>query len=265
MKKIFEKIQSYGEKAGQFREILETMPEKAAQVRDAVTMSAGQLHEIRKDVQATVAGLRTSNEGELTAALNEVRAGERELRRAGYELAGVEMELDPVQRLILLLDKVEDVRDSDLQSVLSANTHKQTLHGVLSSLVKAESIAEQFELGDLEYRRLRVNVGPLPALRLIWRRDEPVREPATVERSTPLAGEAKPTSRTTSVYQPGSMFARREPAATNTPREPATPVAPAETTPEPSTPVTTPDRSAAWSSGALDRFKKMPKLGGGGK
>lgn len=261
MKRIFDKLQSYGEKAEQFRDILESVPEKAAHVRDAVVMSAGQLQEIRKDVQATVAGLRTSGEAELTTALNEVRAGERDLRRAGYELAGVEMELDPVQRLILLLDKVEDVRDSDLQSVLSANTHKRTLHGVLSSLVKAESIAEQFELGDLEYRRLRVNVGPLPALRLIWRRDEePDREPTTVAGSTGRPATAAPTPRPTSVYQPGSMFARREPAVTAPAREPSAPAAAAEAPPEPSTPASPPDRSAAWSSGALDRFKKMPKI-----
>lgn len=272
MKKFIHRIQDLSQKAGQLKEALEGVPGQAAQLRDTVLVTAGQLQAMRKDVQASVAGLRAENDGRIAAALNEIQAGVDEIRKAGYELSGVEMELDSVQRLIVLLDKVADVRASELQSVLAANASRRTLHGVLSALVKAEEFAAQCDLRELEYRQLRVSVGPIPSVRLIWRAEEvelfsvPPALPASAfsTPAIPLGTPAPAPAPAASPFGKDSFFERRvsePPAKTGNP-EVASPVAqPSAELPSPTRhePVTAPDRSD-WSSSALDRFKKMPKL-----
>lgn len=293
MKKFFDKIQDLGQKAGQFRSVLESAPDKAARLRDAVMMTAGQLTTMRKDVQATMAGLRAEDEHRLTSAMNDVHEGLDQIRAAGYELVGVEMELDPVQRLILLLEKFEDVSAHELQHLLTANAHRKTLHGVLASLIKAEEFADQFDVGELEYRQLRVSVGPIPSVRLVWKEERrvtppplitppPVQvEPIEAEPTKPVetGGSGSPFFGTQTYFEPR---AKDEPPVTAgrtetaPPEAPNTAVTPAVTLAAPSPPVSPlvssehssieveskpePEPGAAWRSSALDRFKKMPDL-----
>ncbi len=282
MKKFIHRIQGLGQKAGQLKEVLEGVPGQAARLRDTVLVTAGQLQDLRKDVQSSVAGLRAENDDRIAAALNEIQAGAGEIRKAGYELSGVEMELDPVQRLIVLLDKVADVRASELQSLLATNANRRTLHGVLSALVKAEEFAAQCGLGELEYRQLRVSVGPIPSIRLIWRAEEmetvvvppalpasafttPAPPSASVTTRAELAGTPAPApASAASPFGKDSFFERRisQPNVTAEHPEIESPVAqPSADLPLPTRrePVTAPDRSD-WSSSALDRFKKMPNL-----
>lgn len=293
MKKFFDKIQDLGQKAGQFRSVLESAPDKAAQLRDAVMMTAGQLTTMRKDVQATMAGLRAEDEHRLTSAMKDVHEGLDQIRAAGYELVGVEMELDPVQRLILLLEKFEDVSAHELQHLLTANAHRKTLHGVLASLIKAEEFAGQFDVGELEYRQLRVSVGPIPSVRLVWKEERRVTPPPIVtpppvqveptKSESPKAAEAahsgSPFFGTQSYFEPrdkaessvatgkSEIAAPEAPKATFPPDVQLAPASPSvpplassehssnevESEPEP-------EPGAAWRSSALDRFKKMPDL-----
>lgn len=279
MKKFIHRIQDLGQKAGQLKEALEGVPGQAARLRDTVLVTAGQLQDMRKDVQASMAGLRAENDDRIAAALNEIQAGTDEIRKAGYELSGVEMELDPVQRLIVLLDKVADVRASELQALLAANAGRRTLHGVLSALVKAEEFAAQCGLRELEYRQLRVSVGPIPSIRLIWHAEE--LEPVAVPPALPASAFSKPQSPVATRPEPAgasapaavsevspfgkdSFFERRA-------TEPSLPTEPPESTPpaaQPPADLPPPTRREAapapersdWSSSALDRFKKMPNL-----
>lgn len=279
MKKFIHRIQDLGQKAGQLKEAVEGVPGQAARLRDAVLVTAGHLQDMRKDVQASVAGLRAENDDRIAAALNEIQAGTDEIRKAGYELGGVEMELDPVQRLMVLLDKVAEVRASELQSLLAANASRRTLHGVLSALVKAEEFAARCGLRELEYRQLRVSVGPIPSIRLIWRAEEietvvvPPALPASAysKPPTPVATQPEPAGASTpasvseaSPFGKDSFFERRvsEPTVTaeDSGVESPAPRSSAELpSPTRREPVAAPDRSD-WSSSALDRFKKMPNL-----
>lgn len=285
MKKFIHRIQDLGQKAGQLKEALEGVPGQAARLRDTVLVTAGQLQDLRKDVQSSVAGLRAENDDRIAAALNEIQAGAGEIRKAGYELSGVEMELDPVQRLIVLLDKVADVRASELQSLLATNANRRTLHGVLSALVKAEEFAAQCALRELEYRQLRVSVGPIPSIRLIWRAEElelvgvPPALPASAFTTPPALGATRPEPSGTSAPSPSpspapasaaspfgqdSFFERPVSKPTVTAEHPGVEsLAPQPSAELPSPTrresVTVPDRSD-WSSSALDRFKKMPNL-----
>jgi hypothetical protein len=268
MKKIIHRIQDLGQKAGQLKEALEGVPDQAARLRDTVLVTAGQLQDMRKDVQASVAGLRAENDDRIAAALNEIQAGADEIRKAGYELGGVEME-----------DKVADVRASELQSLLAANAGRRTLHGVLSALVKAEEFAAQCGLRELDYRQLRVSVGPIPSIRLIWRAEEietvvvPPALPASAypKPPTPVATRPAPAGASEPAQVPeaspfgkDSFFERRVTEPTVTAENPGVePLAPRPSAELPAParhePAPAPDRSD-WSSSALDRFKKMPNL-----
>ncbi len=290
MKKFIHRIQDLSQKAGQFKDAVEGVPGQAARLRDTVLVTAGQLQEMRRDVQASVAGLRAANDDGIAAALNEIQAGADEIRKAGYELSGVEMELDPVQRLIVLLDKVAEVRASELQSLLAANASRRTLHGLLSSLVKAEEFAARCGLRELDYRQLRVSVGPIPSIRLIWRAAEmaevvvvppalptaafttapspvaaPVRSPGTpapppVSEVSPFGKDSfferrtptPPTDRATAM--PASVAGESqtlEAAQADTPAGAAAPTKPAPAGGR---------TSGDWRASALDRFKQMPDL-----
>lgn len=290
MKNFIHRIQDLSQKAGQFKEAVEGVPGQAARLRDTVLVTAGQLQEMRRDVQASVAGLRAANDDGIAAALNEVQAGADEIRKAGYELSGVEMELDPVQRLIVLLDKVADVRASELQSLLAANASRRTLHGLLSALVKAEEFAARCGLRELDYRQLRVSVGPIPSIRLIWRAEEveevvvvpPALPTATFTPTpSPVASQPKPSGVSSaqpvseaSPFGKDSFFERRAPTPP-TDRGPAMPASAAgeshaleaahdealvavETPPKPAPAGSR--TSGDWRSSALDRFKQMPDL-----
>lgn len=281
MKKFIHRIQDLGQKAGQLKEAIEGVPGQATRLRDTVLVTAGQLQDLRKDVQSSVAGLRAENDDRIAAALNEIQDGAGEIRKAGYELSGVEMELDPVQRLIVLLDKVADVPASELQSLLAANANRRTLHGVLSSLVKAEEFAAQCGLRELDYRQLRVSVGPIPSIRLIWRAEEietvvvPPALPASAFSTppVPVATRPEPAGRSApapipapevSPFGKDSFFERRVSETTVTAENPGVESLaprPAAELPSPTRrePVPAPDRSD-WSSSALDRFKQMPNL-----
>jgi len=279
MKKFIHRIQDLSQKAGQWKDAVEGVPGQAARLRDTVLVTAGQLQELRRDVQTSVVGLRAANDDGIAAALNEIQAGADEIRKAGYELSGVEMELDPVQRLIVLLDKVADVRAAELQSLLGATAGRRTLHGLLSSLVKAEEFAARCGLQELDYRQLRVSVGPIPSIRLIWRAEE-VEEVVVVPPALPTAPSkspgtpALPPVSEASPFGKDSFFERRAPSPLID-RGPAMPVAGAGESqtleavesdisvnlaapPKPESPGSR--TSGDWRTSALDRFKRMPDL-----
>lgn len=285
MKKFFEQLQSYGQKAEQVKQIIAAAPEKAANLRDAVFMTTGQLQAMRRDVQATVAGLRAEDDLRLSTALNDIQAGAEEIRKAGYELAGVEMELDPVQRLILLLEKVDDVTEGEMRSLIAANATRKSLHGVLSALMKGEQMADECRLQGMEFCQLRVSLGPIPSVRLIWRPADhhPAEELATPPAHQPVGAPAPPPLPEKSIFGQGSFFERKPPApATESPAatmatahepaareaEPATtlpkliPRAKPATSPAPVEPQSAASGSqeSRWGSSTLDRFKKMPDL-----
>lgn len=291
MKKIIQRVQDLGQKAGELRTVVEGIPGQAARLRDTVLVTAGQLQDMRRDVQASVAGLRATNDDGIAAALNDLQAGADEIRKAGYEMSGVEMELDPVQRLLVLLDKVADVRASELQSLLAANASRRTLHGLLSSLIKAEEFAARCGLRELDYCQLRVSVGPIPSIRLIWRAAEmeaasvppalptsalnPAPTTASIAaQPTPSGVDAPPSVQASSLFGKDSFFERRAMAPLSgqvatapvamteefADTEPATAGVPIEVS-IPQKPAAAASRTTGdWRSSALDRFKQMPDL-----
>ena len=263
MKKFIQRVQDLSQKAAHLKQAVEAAPAQAAQLRDTVLMTASQLQQMRADVQSSVAGLRVDNGDRLTQALREVNDSAATFLEAGYELKGVDMDISPVQRLIVRLEKIESVAESTIRSLLSANSGRQTAHAILSALAKADLLTEKVSLSNLNYRELVVHVGPTPSVRLCWRADDVTEE---IEEPKPLVGPIPPPHTNVSnppplpAFEPSSYFEPRVPATAAAPVKPTETDAVTKAVSTAKTPITS-GRSLGgsdWKQTALDRFKKMP-------
>src|SRR6185503_15483184 len=97
MKKFAEKMQNLSQKAAQVQQMIQQAPNRAAEFRDAMAAAAGQLRQVRAEVQNTVNSLRTEGDDHLVRALQEVDGSTEILRDAGYVVQEVEMELGIAQ------------------------------------------------------------------------------------------------------------------------------------------------------------------------
>ncbi len=293
MKKFITKIQDLSQKAAHLKQVVEAAPGQAAQLRDTVLMTAGQLQQLRMDVQSSVTGLRADSDDRLAQALREINDHAEVFAEAGYALAAVDMEISPIQRLIVHFHKISAVSEPTLRSLMSTHSSRQTIYGLLAALAKADGVSEKLRLSTLHYRNVEVHVGPTPSVRLGWQVDDsdlatppplpsrhatpappavsPAAPPATTPATTPAPAPSP------SAFVSTSFFERR-PSPTPAP-EPARPPATAPTpatasdtapasaatpAPAPSSTTGTPythhsgSEGGDWKRSALDRFKTMP-------
>ena len=269
MKKFIQRVQDLSQKAAHLKQVVEAAPAQAAQLRDTVLMTAGQLQQMRHDVQSSVMGLRADNEGRLAQALQDINDHAGTFSDAGYELTGVDMELSPMHRLIVHLEKAGAVDESTLRSLLAENSDNQTVYALLSALTKADAMSDRVRLSRLHYCGVVIHVGATPAIRLCWAPEDVaetmVPEPAAPTTQSPATLPAPPPL---PEFSQSSFFEKR-PAAATAPR-PVSEQAPAITTGPATEPASaavsvpaslaqTP-RGGDWKASALDRFKKMPDV-----
>ncbi len=271
MKQFISKAKNLSQRAAELRTALQQLPPKVADVRETIAATAGQLQQLKVDVQSSVTDLKADSEHRISHALLEIESSRGIFLDAGFELGGVELEISPVQRLLVRLHKLEEVPLSALRALVAANQKVKTTHAILSALLQAQQMADEVELTDLEYRELLVSLGPIPSIRLCWRAEEvELAEVAPTEparpASSPLAASVAP-----SAFSQSSFFEKRTPSPLPAPVA-AESVAgisptiklPASLTPPPE--VTTacePAQVVADLGVAVDplaRFKKMPNL-----
>lgn len=266
MKKFIQRVQDLSQKATQLKQVVEAAPAQASQLRDTVLMTAGQLQQMKRDVQSGVMGLKADNEGHLARALQEIHDHRATFEEAGYALSGVDMELSPTHRLIVHLDHVEDVTDSALRSLLSAHAGQPTVHALLDALMKADAISERMRFSDLTYRGIVVHVGPTPCVRLRWQTDD-VEDTAAPAPAAPTIASvaATPNPPPLPAFGSSSFFEQRSVATSRPVTEITSSPAPVEPAPVeassvPSPAAAEPPVGGAWKASALDRFKKMPDV-----
>jgi len=264
MKQFISKVKNLSQKAAEIKAAMQQVPPKVAEIRDAVASTAGQLQQLRMDVQSTVTHLKADNEQRLSQAMQEINGSLDVFIEAGFELGGMDLEISPVQRLLVHLTKLGDVHPSTIRALISANQHRKTTHALLTSLLQAQEMADTVELTHLEYSELIVSIGPIPTVRICWRTEESEEVQAvttpvqTIPVPPPMAASAPVTQ---SVFGQSSFFEKRTP-------QPATNIAhPTATAPaiKISPVVSTPTEVAHASSPVeghdpLARFKKMPDL-----
>jgi hypothetical protein len=259
MSKLIHKVQALGNKAAQIKAAIESVPPRVAEVREAFAATAGQFQQLRSEVQANVTTLRADNEEKLIETLREIDAHAGTFREAGYELSGIEMELGLPQRLVVNLEKVEDVSYSKIRMLTSANQASRATHAILTALLKAEELADGVDLSSLTYHKLIVYVGPLPVVRLCWCANRFGETAATAHPvATPTTAPPASAFPTSSIFGASSFFEKR-------PVMPVTsasaPDAAGMTTARPIAALPpTPETAATEREDPLARFKKMPDL-----
>jgi len=259
MKQFISNIKNLSQKAAEIKAAMQQVPPKVAEIREAVTATAGQLQQLKSEIQYSVADLKADQEDHLSEALQEINNSNEVFEKAGFMLDGVDLELSPVQRLLVHLLRVDDVHTSVLRSLVQSNQHRRTTRAVLSALLQAKQMAETVEVGDLIYNEVVVGIGPIPSVRLCWRAAQV--EPAVVSQTVPAIPVPPPLAASAPVPTPSpfgasSFFERRE-------ARPAVPtVQPVATTVEqaPVVKKAAPVTETAVSNDPLARFKKMPDL-----
>lgn len=263
MKKFISRVQDLSQKAAHLKAALESAPAKVAAMRETVATTAGQLGQLRADVQATISSLRAEGEDRLTEALREIDASVEVFREAGYVVHDVEMELGVAQRLIVHLEKAEDVPHTILRQLMGTHQGRKTTHAILAALIKAEELSDRVHLNHLGYHKLTVYVGLAPSVRVCWCTSEP--EPALTTHSSSVAATPPPLPATPAFAQSTYFERRATPvAAVPQPAGASTP-ATALSTHSPVTPASHEPAPHAAESGAshrdpLARFKRMPDL-----
>lgn len=275
MKQFISKAKNLSQKAAEIKAAMQQLPPKVAEIREAVASTTGQLQQLRTEIQSSVTALKADNETRLSQVLQEINASLEVFLEAGYELSGVDMEISPVQRLMVHLRRLDDVHPSILRSLVSANPHRVTTNAILEALLQARQVTDKVQLTRLNYSGLVVHVGPIPSVRLCWRAEEEAETEATEQPA--VAATAPATSPSPSAFGESSFFERRmaqTPASEPTVAEAAPPPpatrtritlptpSVAATTKTPLTPEVKPavSPSARWTQDALARFKKMPDL-----
>jgi hypothetical protein len=274
MRKFIRKIEKLGMQATELREAIQNMPPKVAELREAVTMTAGELQQLTADVERNVGDLKTDSRDRLVAALHEVNGSTEVFRDAGYELGEVELELSPVHRLVVHLNRFEDVHLSMLKSLASANKKRSITHALLTAVQQAEAMADNVDINGLVYHRLIFHIGPVPAIRLCWmpEPEDSLWGGSVASASSPAASASTPLG---SSYGKDSFFADSDEASPEPAPAEAAPGAsveqPAPTeaaAAAPAAPAVASSRyvgtkshrssAATWGAASLERFKKMP-------
>lgn len=264
MKKFFSTVQNLSQKAAEIKAAIQQVPPKVAEIREAVAATTGQLQQLKSEIHFSVADLKADHEGHLSEALQEIHNSSDVFAKAGFALDGVDLELSPVQRILVHLLRQEDVHASVLRALIDANQHRRTTRAILSSLLQAKQMAETIDLGELVYNEVVVGIGPIPSVRLCWRPEadevQAAYQPATAPKleSSPAPTATSPAP---SVFASGSFFER---SAANPISQPAAPgpSLPSIAIPETKThTVEETKMSPAPATDPLARFKKMPVLG----
>ncbi|MBA4148322.1 MAG: hypothetical protein H0X66_09415 [Verrucomicrobia bacterium] len=268
MRKFIHKVQDLSKKAGELKQTMHGLPGKAAELREAVVMSASELQQIRSDVQSNLHGLRANSEDRLLDAMRQINDHTDTFEEAGYELTGLDLDLAITQRLAVHFNKFEDVPHSTLRTLLAKQTH-ETIKAILSGLIKAEETAANVELTHLKYDGVIMDIGAVPLIRMLWRSDT-FAEQQTVIATSQV--ESAPAILSAPAPSPalGSLFEQRSIPISTTSTSPTPepqPTASVESLPPVATPQVAPvivqpstEEGGDWKVNALDRFKKMPDL-----
>lgn len=258
MRKFTRRFRDLSEKAQQLKHVVEAAPQQAAELRASVLLAAGQLQQLRGEVQASFAGVYVDSEERLQQVMREINESETVFAEVGYELAGVELEFSPIQRVIIRLEKVADVSLARIRSLISGVQSLRTTQALLSSILKAEEVAGRVSLDRLEYAGLVVHVGAAPSIRVCWSAPGESEPPPTAPPSTVAQSSAVgiPAYGDTGFFAPRAVPPASPPASVTVPASPPV-VAAAPASATPAIPGTE-SQPGAWGRSALEKFKTTP-------
>ena len=272
MKQFISRVKNLSQKAAEIKAAMQQVPPKMAEFRETIAATTGQLQQLKSEIQYSVADLKADNEDRLSEALQEINGSAEVFRKAGFLVTGVDIEVSPVQRMLVHLMRLEDVHPAMLRSLASSNQQRRTTHAILTSLLQAKQMADTVKLDNLTFSEVAVSVGPVPSVRICWEAETevttghahpphlpavpPIPMSSTVATPTPAAAPQS--------YFGQSSFFEKRPVT-----PPAAPVAEsAQQVAQIVLPTATASKASTHSAEAaaetkhdpLARFKRMPKI-----
>lgn len=279
MKRITRRVQALNERASELTAAASQLPQRVAELRQAATATTSELQSLKTGIQINVPDLLVKREDELSTALAEVAAHAPVFAEAGFILDGLDLEISPLQQIIVQLLNHREVETLSIQPLIQRYQQQKYVRAILSAIVKAKAVVSTIEIDGLDYSKLTVAIGPVPTIRLCWRErptEAEVDESPTPAASQPRRDEASATRPdsffgSAPVLAPLSKSGSAGSAGTATP-DPVSKEAPAaaESQPEipapsPSDPATqtppTPPTPPVDAQDPLARFKVMPTFG----
>ena len=192
MKRIVRRVQTLNERAAELTAAAGQLPNRVAELRQAVTATSGELQNLKSGIEVNLGDLQVDRDDDLSAALAEVAAHAPVLAEAGFILDGLDVEVSPVQRIIVQLVRYDDVETLHIQSLIQKYQQEKSVRAILSSILKARAMVETIQIDGLDYHKLMIGIGPVPTIRLCWR------DTSTDAGSTSLSPTKPSTSRTSS-------------------------------------------------------------------
>ena len=275
MKKIPEKLQRLSQRAAEIRQTIESVPPIISGLRDTVATATANVQKLRADLINSVATLRAETDGQLLTTLREIDGAGEVLAEAGCRLERAELDLGPARRLVVHLERVENVDSNNLRTLLVRQTERPAVQALLRALIKADELADSVELAHLRPTQFTVEIGLIPTVRIGWS-PAPLEDEAKSSAGDVPASDAQPSPRSETAASAipvasssqSAFFQRRtdRPGATKTDpskeaRRDLVGLLAAEVKRR-DAPVSAREQGKPddWRRTALDRFKKMPDL-----
>ncbi len=256
MKQIIRRVQTLNERASELTAVAGQLPQRVAELREAMKATTGELQTLKSDIQVNIADLQIEHEDDIGAALVEVAGHAAVFQQAGFLLDGLDVEVSLIQRIIVQLKRQKDVDLGKIQELIQQYRDQATMRAILSAIFKARTMVDNIEIDGLEYEKLIISIGPVPTIRLSWRDRNAASvaqawkptasQPLTIGAQTSFFGPALQPTLTSEKESIGPEIAEEE-TPTNT--IPVAPIAPVRPPPLPQVPVD-----------PLARFKVMPHL-----
>lgn len=201
MKRITRRVQALNQRAAELTASAAQIPQRVAELREVAQATTNELRSLKSGIQINVPDLLVRREDELGIALAEVAAHAPVFAEAGFILDGLDLEISPIQQIIVQLLNHREVETLHIHPLIQRHQQHKHVRAILSAIVKAKSVVSTIAIEGLDYSKLSVAIGPVPTIRLCWR--EGAEDGETVTAAQP---EAKTSTRPATPTRATSFF-----------------------------------------------------------
>jgi hypothetical protein len=142
-------------------ELAEHVSEKGEEMKTLAATTAG---EAREQLVEQAAGVKDAALTKVASVVDELNVALPVLRKAGYPLKGVEIELGVPPRVVGVFDAVAGVSQEEVDILARQNAGQRLTVLLLQTLSHSSILNERFRIGEMKVRELAVEIGLLPVV-----------------------------------------------------------------------------------------------------